>query len=88
VQQAKNNATSIPVAAAFATFTLFSLSGFFNVVLLLSTRPKAGIFSSLVPPQLPPEPTLSNSQADEIEGNVQTVARKTESLSDGSGMLP
>jgi len=64
VQQAKKNITSAPIAATFATDSLFALSGFFNVILLLYTKPNVGLFGNLVlvSPQQLPESTLSGSQ--------------------------
>lgn len=48
---------TVPPAATFAAFTLFALSGFFNVVLLLKTRPASGLFGQLMF-RLPVKPPL------------------------------
>jgi len=51
----------VPAAATFAVASVFALSGFFNVVLLLTTRPEAELFGGIVserglPPAGPLEP--------------------------------
>jgi len=38
----------VPAAATFAVGSVFALSGFFNVVLLLTTRPEAELFGGMV----------------------------------------
>ncbi len=89
MQQAKHNSTNTPIAAIFATDSLFALGGFFNVILLLNTKPNSGLFGDLVlVSQRLPGPTLSKSQADGNQENVQTEEIYMESLSDGAGVLP
>jgi len=38
----------VPAAATFATDATFGLSGFFNVILLVTTRPETGLFGQLM----------------------------------------
>jgi len=45
------NEGSVPPAATFAAVSIFGLSGFFNVILLMKTRPSIGLFG-LQPPVL------------------------------------
>jgi len=53
--------SQVPSAATFATEAAFGLSGFFNVILLVNTRP--GLFGQL-PPARPPSITESEDQID------------------------
>jgi len=39
---------SVPPAATFSAVTIFGLSGFFNVILLMKTRPSTGLFGHLM----------------------------------------
>lgn len=38
----------MPSAATFTVEAIFGLSGFFNVILLLTTRPESGLFGQLM----------------------------------------
>jgi hypothetical protein len=48
VQEAKYGRNSVPAAATFAVTSIFALSGFFNVVLVLTTRPDIKLFGGLI----------------------------------------
>jgi len=50
-----------PLAWTFFAVTLYSLSGFINVVLLLSTRPESGLFGKVMfrHPAVPLLPVLT-----------------------------
>ena len=39
---------SVPPAATFTVVAIFGLSGFFDIILLLTTRPQAALFSNLM----------------------------------------
>jgi len=59
VQESKHGVNHVPAAATLAVTSVFALSGFFNVVLLLTTRPEAELFGGMVfedglPPGPPP----------------------------------
>jgi hypothetical protein len=60
VQESKHDGVShMPSAATLASETIFALSGFFNVVLLLVTKPGSGLFGQLMfnsPAQPPSDP--------------------------------
>ena len=91
VQEAKNNNNSIPPTATFASISLFALSGFFNVVLLLYTKPNSGLFGNLVlsAPRRPPERQSTRLAVPDIyQSSIQTSERKEASSSEGLGMLP
>ena len=93
MQEAKYGHNYIPSAAVFASVSMFNLSGFFNVVLLLNTKPNSGLFGHLVfvSPRRPPSPTLSDSLTDhQFEANVRNVPmeKKEGPLSGGLGRLP
>ena len=47
-EQAKYGRVLAPSAATFFACALFGLSGFFNVVLLLTTKPESGLFGRLM----------------------------------------
>jgi hypothetical protein len=57
----------VPPAATFAVVSIFGLSGFFNVILLLKTRPSSGLFNQLMflqparPPVLPQHPEIAEA---------------------------
>ena len=42
------DANSVPPAATFSVCALFGLSGLFNVVLLMTTKPESGLFGRLM----------------------------------------
>ena len=48
VQQRGGHDSHIPPAAVFASSAIFGLSGVCDAILLLTTRPEAGLFSRLV----------------------------------------
>jgi hypothetical protein len=45
VQEQRGLVNTVPSAATFAVMAIFSLSGACNTILLLTTRPDAGLFS-------------------------------------------
>ena len=46
--QEKHGRSSVPSAATFSVCALFGLSGLFNVVLLMTTKPESGLFGRLM----------------------------------------
>ena len=63
VQESNHGVNQVPAAATFAVGSIFALSGFFNVVLLLKTRPEAELFGGMIsegvlPPAGPLEPQV------------------------------
>lgn len=54
----KHGVKNVPAVWDFVVITLFGLSGFFNVILLLNTRPDSGLFGNLMftSPVGPPSP--------------------------------
>jgi len=56
VEEAKYGTTTVPEGYTFAVITLFGLSGFFNVILVFTTKPNLGLFKhhevslDIVPP--------------------------------------
>jgi hypothetical protein len=48
VQESNHGVNRVPAAATLAVASIFALSGFFNVVLLLTTRPEAELFGGMV----------------------------------------
>ena len=59
----------VPPSAEFAVVCFFGLSGFFNVILLLKTRPTAGLFGQLMllPPARPPSATELRAGRNDVE---------------------
>ena len=47
MQERRGLVNTVPSAATFAVMAIFSLSGACNAILLLTTRPKSGLFSRL-----------------------------------------
>jgi hypothetical protein len=47
VQERGGHSDHVPPAASFASVAIFGLSGACNAILLLTTRPEAGLFSRL-----------------------------------------
>ena len=93
VEEAKYNRNYIPSAAIFFSVTMFTLSGFFNVVLLLNTKPNSGLFGHLVfvSPRRPPNvPTSSDSDlsTDQQANAPAEKERKAKPFSEGLGRLP
>jgi hypothetical protein len=86
VQEAKYGSASTPPAAIFACISLFALSGFFNVILLLNTKPNCGLFGNLASVRRPPEPVLQ-AEAGQNQANVEMDEEKEDS-SEGIGRLP
>jgi hypothetical protein len=63
VQEAKNDGVhNMPSVATLASESIFGLSGFLNVVLLLTTKPESGLFGHLmfISPARPPVITLDS----------------------------
>jgi hypothetical protein len=63
VQEARNGGVNyVPSAATLVSAAIFGLSGFFNVLLLLTTKPESGLFGQLMfispaqPPLFIPDP--------------------------------
>lgn len=60
VQEAKYGRSRVHAAATFAVTSIFALSGFLNVVLVLTTRPDIKLFGGLISESqagpLPPAP--------------------------------
>src|SRR5260221_14057479 len=79
IQEKKYNRNDIPSAASFFAVSIFGLSGFLNVVLLLSTRPNSGLFGKLVfePARRPPS-TVSLPDQYQLEANGVTEERREE----------
>lgn len=48
VQEAKYGRYKVPAVATFAVTSVFALSGLFNIVLLLTTRPNIQLFGGLI----------------------------------------
>lgn len=69
----------VPPSATFAAVSFFGLSGFFNVILLLKTRPTSGLFGQLMflHPARPPS-------AIALRGGPSDV----ETVQSGLGRLP
>lgn len=86
MQEAKYGSASTPPAAIFACISLFALSGFFNVILLLNTKPNCGLFGNLASVRRPPEPVLQ-AEAGQNQANVEMDEEKEDS-SEGIGRLP
>jgi hypothetical protein len=70
---------NIPAAATFAVTSIYGLSGFLNVILLLTTKPESGLFGRLmhISSARPPSPTPSlpaqhPSHQDDSEGVQET----------------
>ena len=86
MQEKRHNRNDIPSATSFFAVSLFGLSGFLNVVLLLSTRPNSGLFGKLVfePARRPP---MTGSLPDQLEANGVTEERREDPPQD-QGRLP
>jgi len=86
MQEKRYNHNYIPSAASFFAISIFNLSGFFNVVLLLSTRPNSGLFGKLVfePVRRPPS---TESLPDQYQANGVAEERRGEPAQD-QGRLP
>jgi len=56
MQEDKGGTNSVPSAATLTVFSLFQLSGLFNVILLITRKPDSGLFGSRRPPPMPPGP--------------------------------
>ncbi len=73
MQEAKYGSNKVPAAATFAVTSIFALSGFFNVVLVLTTRPDIKLFGGLVSESqagpLPPAIPLYTLQVKEDDRN-------------------
>ena len=56
VQDDRYGANDVPSAATFVGTAIFGLSGFFNVILLITTKPESGLFGQLMfrSPTAPP----------------------------------
>lgn len=57
VQEARHDGiNNVPATATLASEAIFGLSGFFNVILLLTTKPESGLFGQLmfISPARPP----------------------------------
>lgn len=48
VQEAQTGASQVPPVYTFIAVSIFGLSGFFNVILLLTTRRTSGLFGELI----------------------------------------
>lgn len=48
VQEDQTGKAHVPPAATFVAVSIFGLSGFFNVILLLTTRRTSGLFGELM----------------------------------------
>ena len=74
MQERGGHSSHIPPAAIFACVAIFGLSGACNAILLLTTRPEAGLFSKLdhddvgfapsSPPLQPKQIAVSGSNID------------------------
>ena len=65
VQESRNGGIShMPSAATLASEAIFGLSGFFNVILLLTTKPGSGLFGQLmfISPAQPPSNMVSDDE--------------------------
>ncbi len=70
MQEAKDGVNRVPAAATLAVASIFALSGFFNVVLLLTTRPEAELFGGMVsdrPQEGLPPPGIPGLQLPDSE---------------------
>ncbi len=58
VQEHNGGTDNLPTAATLIVGSIFQLSGLFNVLLLLTTRPDVGLFGKRPPPPMPigPQP--------------------------------
>jgi len=79
MQEKRHNRNDTPSAVIFFASSIFTLGGFLNVVLLLSTRPNSGLFGKLVF-----EPPMTGSLP---EVNGVTEERRGDSPQD-QGRLP
>lgn len=68
VQESKHDGVShMPSAATLASEAIFGLSGFFNVILLIITKPGSGLFGQLmfVSPAQPPSDPYRDERSTE-----------------------
>ena len=79
MQEAKYGRSKVHPAATFAVMSIFALSGFFNVVLVLTTRPDIKLFGGLI----------SESQAGPLPPAPPTIALHALPVEDDNeGKLP
>jgi hypothetical protein len=54
MEEAKHGSNTMPSMATFAVIIIFGLSGFLNVILVFTTKPKLGLFGrqELVDPEI------------------------------------
>jgi len=61
--------SAVPPPATFTAVSLFGLSGFFNAVLLMKTRPSSGLFGQLMFAPLARLPELHNNM-DQVDTDL------------------
>jgi len=80
-EEIKTGVNSTRAEDNFAVLALFGLSGFLNVILLLTTRPLSGLFGKLMftsearPPSPLPVPYVKEDSQEEDPEDVQTFGR-------------
>ena len=78
VQQARHDgAHSMPAAATFISSSIFGLSGFLNVILLVTTKPESGLFGQLMFVS-PAQPLVSDPYRTDTEYGLRTLTSKAD----------
>ena len=70
-EEEKYGTTSVPEVATFAVATIFSLSGFLNVMLVLATKPNLGLFGRHEPSARPPSRSAFDQPGLEAGSGVE-----------------
>jgi hypothetical protein len=92
VQEHRYGRSTVPAAATFAVGTIFNLSGLFNVILLLTTRPESGLFGKLMrnPSGVPSGPSNLKSESEKTSAPATpaTSATPRRDRESADGWLP
>jgi len=73
IQEQRGLVNTVPSAATFAVMAIFSLSGTFNAILLLTTRPESGLFSRFNHDDMSFAPSSAPLLSREISASDSTV---------------